>query len=128
MVFGVPGGVSFGGIFEKCAFFQQTVVPSILNDSTAFWLDFEGPGLLGGLEKQEKTASKKILIFRCEKRRPKLFFMISGSFLGSFWGALWSTLGYLFGPFLGRVSGIVLGPFLVPFWRYFGPIFGAILV
>ena len=56
MVSGVPGGVSFGGIFAKCVFFQQTVVPSILNDSTTFWLDFEGPGLPETSEIDEKLS------------------------------------------------------------------------
>ena len=95
---------------------------------TAFWLDFEGLGLPGGLEKQEKQLPKNHSFSDVKKSPPKPFFVILGSFLGSFWVALWSTLGYLFGPFLGRVSGIVLGPFLAPFWRYFGPLLGAFLV
>ena len=37
--------VTFSGISDKSAFFWETVVPSILNDSTTFLLDFEGPGL-----------------------------------------------------------------------------------
>ena len=42
---GVPGGVAFGDIFEKIAFFLETAVPSFLIDPTMIWLDFEGAGL-----------------------------------------------------------------------------------
>ena len=63
MVSGFPGGVTFGGIFAKCAFFQETVVPSILNDSTAFWLDFEGSVLPETSKIDNKTESGNSLFF-----------------------------------------------------------------
>ena len=86
MVFGVPGGVSFGGIFEKCAFFQETVVPSILNDSTAFWLDFEGPGL-PETSKIVKKMSLEILCFFISKRNAQdLFFSDFGVHFGVSFG------------------------------------------
>ena len=38
------GGVTFGGIFEKCAVFLDKVVPLILSATTTFWPSFRGAG------------------------------------------------------------------------------------
>ena len=59
------------------------MVPSILNDSTAFWLDFEGPGL-PEISKIVKKMSLEIPCFFNNKKMPRTcFFQISGSILGS---------------------------------------------
>ena len=86
-VSGVPGGVTFGGIFAKCAFFYETVVPSILNDSTTFWLDFEG-SVLPEISKIHKTVSLEILcFFSNEKKRPGPVFLDFGVHFGISFGA-----------------------------------------
>ena len=59
------------------------MVPSILNDSTAFWRDFEGPGL----PESRKIEKKMLLEFCCffidKIIRQNRFLWISGSILGS---------------------------------------------
>ena len=87
MVSGVPGGVSFGGIFEKCAFFQQTVVPSIFNDRTAFWLDFEGPGLPEISKIVTKMSLEIPCFFNSNKNAQDLFFSDFGVHFGVSFGA-----------------------------------------
>ncbi len=54
--------VSFWHILGKFQVFLGKGVPSILNDSTTFWLDFEGLGHPETKINQEKAYSK-ILVF-----------------------------------------------------------------
>ena len=59
------------------------MLPSILNDSTAFWLDFEGSGLPETSEIDEKLSLEVPCFFSNKKNAQDLFFQISGSILGS---------------------------------------------
>ena len=72
MVSEVPGGVSVGRIFAKSAFLWETVQPSILNDSTSFWLDFAGSRLPETSKSEEKLRLEISVFFNTEKkcRRP----------------------------------------------------------
>ena len=57
------------------------MVPSILNDSTAFWLDFEGSGL------PEKMSLEIPCFFRNKKDAQDLFFSDFGVHFGVSFGA-----------------------------------------
>ena len=83
MVSEVPGGVSFGRILAKSAFFWETVQPSILNDSTSFWLDFAGSRLPETSKIEEKLRLEISVFFKTEKNVEDRFFQISGSILTS---------------------------------------------
>ena len=86
MVSGVPGGIIFGGIFAKCAFLWEPVVPSILNDSTTFWLDFERSNL-PETSKIDKTLSVEMPFFlNHEKKRPGPVFLDFGGHFGLCFG------------------------------------------
>ena len=54
----VPLEVIFGIILDKIEVFIEKVGPSFLHTLTAFWLDFQGPGLPGRLKKREKNLRK----------------------------------------------------------------------
>ena len=63
------------------------MVPSILKDSTAFWLDFEGSGL-PEISKIVKQMSLEILCFFISKRNAQdLFFSDFGVHFGVSFGA-----------------------------------------
>ena len=48
--------------------------PSILNEGTAFWLDFQGLGRPGGVKKREKQRLAIQCFFGVKKRYPKRCF------------------------------------------------------
>ena len=81
------------------------MVPSILNDSTAFWRDFEGPGL----PENKKIEKKMLLDFCCffsrEKICPTPVFLDFGSHFGVSFGApahqKITKMFFLFGFFYG---------------------------
>ena len=57
-VFRVPRDVIFSTILDKIEVFGEKVGPSFLHTLTAFWLDFQGPGLPGESKKREKQLQK----------------------------------------------------------------------
>ena len=59
------------------------MLPSILNDSTSFWLDFAGSRLPEASKIKEKMNREISIFFNREKRFPGLFFCMSWSILGS---------------------------------------------
>ena len=59
----VPREVIFGTFLDKIQIFGEKVGPSILLTLTAFWLDFQGPGLPGRLKKREKNSFGKLTFF-----------------------------------------------------------------
>ena len=76
------------------------MVPSILNDSTTFSLDFEG-SVLPETSNIEKKCIWKFLVFLIVKKDSQdLFFQILGSVLGSVWESLLEpgvNFGFSFG-------------------------------
>ena len=77
------------------------MVPSILNDSTAFWLDFEGSGLPETSKINKKMRLEISCFFNNEKRFPGpvfsdfgvsfgISFGVSFGARGPFWGQFWS--------------------------------------
>ena len=77
------------------------MVPSILNDSTAFSLDFEG-SVLPETSKIEKKCIWKFLVFLIVKKHSQdLFFRSWAPFWGQFWTHFWSP---------GSILGSVLEP------------------
>ena len=63
------------------------MVPSILNDSTAFWLDFEGSGLPETSEIDEKLNLEVPCFFNNKKNAQDLFFSDFGVHFGVGFGA-----------------------------------------
>ena len=59
------------------------MVPLILNDSTSFWLDFEGSGLPETSKIDKKCVWKFLVFLIVEKDSQDLFFQIFGSVLVS---------------------------------------------
>ena len=57
--------------------------PSILNDSTSFWLDFAGSRLPETSKSEEKLRLEISVFFNIEKNVEDRFFQISGSILTS---------------------------------------------
>ena len=63
------------------------MVPSILNDSTAFWLDFEGPGLPETSKIVKQMSLEITCFFSREKICPGLVFSDFGVHFGVSFGA-----------------------------------------
>ena len=59
------------------------MLPSILNDSTSFWLDFAGSRLPEASKIKEKMNREISVFFNREKGSQYLFFCMPGSILGS---------------------------------------------
>ena len=63
--FWVPRGVIFGAFFVKNCILRKSGHPMFLHTLTTFWLDFQGLGPPGWLQKQEKTAPGKSCFLEC---------------------------------------------------------------
>ena len=63
------------------------MVPSILNDSTSFWLDFEGSGLPETSKIDEKLSLEVPCFFSSKKNAQDLFFSDFGVHFGLSFGA-----------------------------------------
>ena len=85
------------------------MVPLILNDSTAFWLDFEG-SVFPETSKSDKKLNLEIpCFFNSEKMPRTCFFQISVSILGS----VLEPRAFIFGSIRSSFFGFFLeGPFL----------------
>ena len=59
------------------------MLPSILNDSTSFWLDFAGSRLPETSKSEEKLRLEMSVFFHTEENVEDRFFQISGSILTS---------------------------------------------
>jgi len=64
-------GGHFGAFFGKVKVFLGKGEPSILDDSTAFWLDFEGSGRPETMLKQEKRSTEIRGFLVVEKTPPE---------------------------------------------------------
>ena len=76
------------------------MVPSILNDSTTFSLDFEGSVLPETSKIEKKCIWKFLVLLIVKKNSQDLFFQILGSVLGSVWESLLEpgvNFGFSFG-------------------------------
>ena len=94
---------------------------------TAFWLDFEGLGPLGGFKKQEKTAPGKSCFFGLKSKVPKSVFYDFRVSFGSHFGALGRPkMGELIFRFFFGV-GALPGPFWDHFWLHFTVFSGLLL-
>ena len=85
-----------------------------MNDSTAFWLDFEGSVLPETSKIEQKLSLEIPCFFNNEKMPRTCFFQISGSILGSVLeprpANKWEIRASIFGFFLeGAFSKFVLG-------------------
>ena len=64
-LFWVPRGGHFWNIFSKKQIVRKKGHPLFLHTIIMFWLDFQGLGLPGWLQKQEKTAPGKSCFLEC---------------------------------------------------------------
>ena len=77
----------FGGLFEKYAIFQETVVASFLIDPTVIWRGFEGPGLPESRKIEQKIVLEFCCFFGSKIIRQGSVFMDFGVHLGVSFGA-----------------------------------------
>ena len=83
IVFGGAWGSHFLCDFEKCVVFEQKPRPSNLNDSIAFWLDFQGLRLPRITKNPKKGLLEKHRFLGFKKVGSKVVFLDFLMFLGS---------------------------------------------
>ena len=84
---GLPLEVPGVAFFTFGVLFSKNLAPSILNDSTAFWLYFRGPGSPGNRTIEKKRLMEISCFSSFEKAGPGSIFSDFGVHLGVSFGA-----------------------------------------